>query len=79
MHGEGRFGGLLPLFRKTMDKKKKAPPAERRDPNQLNAFERFYEHFRGTPLKYLDIFIGVCVAAIVVVVIAGMLKSRGFF
>lgn len=62
-----------------MDKKKKAPPAERRDPSQLNAFERFYEHFRGTPLKYLDIFIGVCVAAIVVVVIAGMLKSRGFF
>ena len=48
-----------------MDKKKKAPPAERRDLSQLNAFERFYEKFRGVPLKYIDIFIGVCLAALV--------------
>ena len=51
----------------------------RRDPSQLNAIEKLYEKFRGVPLKYIDIFIGVCVAAFVVIVIAGMLKSRGFF
>ena len=51
----------------------------RRDPSQLNAIEKLYEKFRGVPLKYIDIFIGVCVTAFVVIVIAGMLKSRGVF
>lgn len=60
-----------------MDKKKKAPPAERRDLSQLNAFERFYEKFRGVPLKYIDIFIGVCLAALVLVVVTGSLKGFG--
>ena len=59
-----------------MDKQEKDQPS-RPDPSQLNAIQRFYERFRGIPLKYLDIFIGVCAAAFVAVVILGMLKERG--
>ena len=44
---------------------------------QLNAFENFYENFRKVPLKYIDIFIGVCVAALVIVVLVGIIKSKG--
>ena len=43
----------------------------------MNAFENFYEKFRKVPLKYIDIFIGVCVAALVIVVLVGILKSKG--
>ena len=49
----------------------------RPDRSQLNAFENFYEKFRKVPLKYIDIFIGVCVAALVIVVLVGILKSKG--
>ena len=59
-----------------MDKQEKDQPS-RPDPSQLNAIEKLYEKFRGVPLKYIDIFIGVCAAAFVVVVILGMLKERG--
>ena len=52
-------------------------PAPRRDLSQLNAIEKFYEKFRGVPLKYIDIFIGVCVAVFLIVVILGMLRERG--
>ena len=45
----------------------------RPDRSQLN----FYENFRKVPLKYIDIFIGVCVAALVIVVLVGILKSKG--
>lgn len=44
-----------------------------------NAVEGFYEHFRGVPLKYLDIFIGVCTAALVILIILGFLKGHGYF
>ena len=47
------------------------------DHSQLNAFENFYEKFRKVPLKYIDAFIGVCVAALVIVVLVGILKSKG--
>ena len=43
----------------------------RPDHSQLNAFENFYEKFRKVPLKYIDVFIGVCVAALVIVVLVG--------
>ena len=51
----------------------------RPDRSQLNAFENFYENFRKVPLKYIDIFIGVCITALVIVVLIGILKSKGFF
>ena len=57
-----------------MEKETKDP---RRDPSQLNAIEKLYEKFRGVPLKYIDIFIGLCAAAFFAVVILGMLKERG--
>ena len=57
-----------------MENEKKDP---RRDPSQLNAIEKLYEKFRGVPLKYIDIFIGLCAAAFFAVVILGRLKERG--
>ena len=58
-----------------------APETEsaRPDRSQLNAFENFYENFRKVPLKYIDIFIGVCITALVIVILIGILKSKGFF
>ena len=50
---------------------------DRPDRSQLNAFENFYENFRKVPLRYIDIFIGVCTAALVIVVLVGILKSKG--
>ena len=47
---------------------------ERPDRSQLNAFENFYENFRRVPLKYLDIFIGLCVAALVGVIALGVMN-----
>lgn len=56
-----------------------AQDSERPDRSQLNAFENFYENFRKVPLKYIDRFIAVCVAALVIVVVVGIMKSRGLF
>lgn len=42
-----------------------------------NAMQRFYEHFRGVPLKYIDAFIAVCTGALVLLLIWGTLKGRG--
>ena len=47
------------------------------DLSQLNAVERFYERFRGVPLRNLDIFIGICIGMFVLVVVLGMLKGWG--
>ena len=52
---------------------------ERPDPDQLNAVEKFYERFRGVPLRHLDVFIGCCVAALILVIVLGMLKGWGIF
>ena len=60
---------------KTTPETEKEPDRPAR--SQLNAFENFYEKFRKVPLKYIDIFIGVCVAALVIVVLVGILKSKG--
>ena len=54
---------------KTTPETEKKP--DRPDRSQMNAFENFYENFRKVPLKYIDIFIGVCVALV------GILKSKG--
>ncbi len=50
---------------------------QRPEAGQLNAFERIYEHFRKVPLRYLDIFIWLCVAALIIVVAVGVLKAKG--
>ena len=61
-----------------MGEEKATPETEKKpDRSQLNAFENFYEKFRKVSLKYIDIFIGVCVAALVIVVLVGILKSKG--
>ncbi len=69
-----------------MDEEKSLPQAPEKpeekedahpDRSQLNAFENFYEKFSKVPLKYIDTFIGVCVAALVIVVLVGILKSKG--
>ncbi len=53
---------------------KRPEKRERRDKRELNAFENFYENFRNVPLKYVDIFIGVCIAALVLVIALGILN-----
>lgn len=63
----------LPQAPEKPEEKEDAHP----DHSQLNAFENFYEKFRKVPLKCIDIFIGVCVAALVIVVLVGILKSKG--
>lgn len=57
-----------------MDEEKRPEKRERRDKSQLNAFENLYENFRNVPLKYLDIFIGLCVAALVLVIALGIMN-----
>ena len=54
------------------------PPETPEEPPPRTAMQNFYEHFRGVPLRYLDIFIGVCAAALVILVILGFLKGRGY-
>ncbi len=53
---------------------KRPEKRERPDKSQLNAFENLYENFRNVPLKYLDIFIGLCIAALVLVIALGVLN-----
>ena len=57
-----------------MDEEKRPEKRERRDKSQLNAFENLYEKFRNVPLKYLDMFIGLCVAALVLVIALGIIN-----
>lgn len=42
-----------------------------------NLFHGFYDKFQNVPLRAFDIFIGLCIAAIVVLIVVGMLQSRG--
>ena len=79
LSGAGKKAGQLWVQRaeeeKTTSETQKSD--SRPDHSQLNAFENFYEKFRKVPLKYIDVFIGVCVAALVIVVLVGILKSKG--
>ena len=63
-----------------MEQEKK-PPRENGDDYRpsvfANLFRGFYDRFRGVPLRYFDLFIGLCVAAIVIVVAVGVLQARG--
>ncbi|MCI9293999.1 MAG: hypothetical protein K2P16_07210 [Lawsonibacter sp.] len=49
-------------------------PGEPARTDELTGIERFYENFRRVPLKYLDLFIGLCAAALVAVVALGILN-----
>ena len=62
-----------------MDENNKQQNTEAKNHMPANSVQEFYERFRGVPLKKIDTFIGICIAAIVLVVIIGMLDSRGFF
>ena len=42
-----------------------------------NVFQSFYEQFRGVPLRYFDIFIGLCLAALVIIIGIGVLQAKG--
>ena len=42
-----------------------------------NIFQNFYEQFRGVPLRYFDIFIGLCMAALVIILAVGVLQAKG--
>lgn len=42
-----------------------------------NIFQGFYDRFRGVPLRYFDVFIGLCVAAIAIIIVVGVLQARG--
>ena len=57
------------------------PPQDKEDsyrPSMFgNIFQSFYDRFRGVPLRYFDIFIGLCIAAIVIIVAVGVLQARG--
>ena len=57
-----------------MEEDKRPEKRQRRDKSELNAFENLYENFRNVPLKYLDLFIGLCVAALVLVIALGILN-----
>ena len=57
-----------------MDEEKRPEKRERRDKSELNAFENLYENFRNVPLKYLDMFIGLCVAALVLETVLGIMN-----
>ncbi|WP_160634841.1 hypothetical protein [Pseudoflavonifractor sp. 60] len=57
-----------------MDEEKRPRESDRPDRSQLTGIENFYENFRKVPLKYLDLFIGLCVAALVLVIALGILN-----
>lgn len=56
-----------------------SPDTQENPSRQRTGMENFYEHFRGVPLKYLDIFIGICVAALILFIVLGFLKGHGYF
>lgn len=43
-----------------------------------NAKERFYDNIK-IPVKYIDLFIGVCLAGILLCLVLGWLKGHGYF
>ena len=64
-----------------MEQQDKQSPQENKDgyrPSLFgNIFQDFYDRFRGVPLRYFDVFIGLCIAAIVVIMVVGTLQARG--
>lgn len=53
--------------------------AREEKPKELkNAKERLYDKI-NIPVRYLDLFIGACMVAIVILIVMGMMKGRGYF
>ena len=50
-------------------------PAEK--PERHSPLEPVYQNFQEVPVKYVDIFIGLCFAALVLVLVVGILKGNG--
>lgn len=42
-----------------------------------NVFRGFYDKFQNVPLRAFDLFIGLCIAAIVLLIVVGTLQGRG--
>lgn len=55
---------------------KQSTPAESQGPR--NGKEKFYENFSGIPVKYLDIFIGICIAALILLIVVGVARGGKF-
>lgn len=53
------------------------PEAADVPPRPKRPIERFYDKFEGIPLRALDIFIGICIAAFIILVVVGYLKGHG--
>lgn len=60
------------------EEKQKAESLPSESARPLRGKEKFYEHFRGVPLKALDIFIGLCIAAFFLVIAVGVLQGGKF-
>lgn len=64
-----------------MERQDKRQPPENKDdyrPSLFgNIFQSFYDRFRDVPLRYFDVFIGLCVAAIAIIIVVGALQARG--
>lgn len=54
-------------------------PADDNKTSDRRLIEGVYDKLDGVPIKYIDIFIGLCAVAFVVVVVLGMLHGRGVF
>ena len=68
-----------------MDEQNQVPPEEERDgeretapskPEYHSLLEPIYKNI-DVPLKYVDIFIVLCIAALILVVVVGILKGNG--
>lgn len=66
-----------------MEEKKKDLPRETEAPKPYkpsvfaNVFRGFYDKFQNVPLRAFDIFIGLCIAAILILIVVGTLQGRG--
>lgn len=66
-----------------MEEKKEDRPRETGQPEPYkpsmfsNVFRDFYDLFRNVPLRAFDIFIGLCIAAILILIVVGTLQARG--
>lgn len=61
-----------------MDEPNKKPEGKLESEGEPKGLEHVYQNFKDVPVKYVDIFIWLCVAALVLVLVIGILKGNGF-